>query len=606
MEQREDDRVARTSTHLGTSKTAPTVPSQRPTIPIQYRRYMKLISKICCLTALLCGYASAESPQRQTAENFALLDHEGKFHELDYYCRIPSVKGIVLFIQGNGCPLVQKRIPELKRLQESYADKGMLFGMLNANLQDERDEIAAEAKEFAIDFPILKDESQLVAEMLGIKRTAEAFLIETKTKRIVYRGAIDDRLSYQKEKPEAEHHYLKDAIEALVAGKEITTPMTEAPGCKISLPRKKAEITYVHDVAPVLKTRCVTCHTKGGLGPFSMSSYKKVKGWSDMIAEVVMTKQMPPWHADPHVGKFSNDCGIAPEEARTLISWVNADCPRGEGADPLDGYKVELPEWHLGEPQKVISLPEQKIEAEGVFKYRYVNLENPFSEDVWLSATEISPGNTRVLHHVVVTAHHPEHRRIQKWITGYAPGTQGSTYPEQSAIKLPKGWKLKFQLHYTASGKAEADVTRLGLHYTTEPVEKEFKTAVIANSKFKIPAGANDYGVEKTHKFRKDSVLYSLNPHMHFRGKRMSFEAHYPDGRKEPILSVPNYNFNWQRTYLPEKPVNLPAGTEILIRNAWDNSALNPHNPDPNKEVRWGDQSFEEMFFATLGYVEAG
>jgi hypothetical protein len=556
--------------------------------------------------ALFCfpGETIAEFGKPGTVENFALLDHEGKFHELDYYLRMPTTKGIVLFIQGNGCPLVQKRIPELNRLKATYEERGILFAMLNANLQDKRSEIAAEAKEFGIDMPILKDETQLVAERLGVIRTAEAFLIDAKSKELVYRGAIDDRMTYQKEKPEAERLYLRDAIESLIAGEEVAVKSSDTPGCKVALPGKDQSVTYVDHVAPILKSRCVTCHTTGGLGPFAMSNYNKVKGWSDMIAEVLMTRQMPPWHADPEYGKFANDCGISPEETRTLVSWINADCPKGEGDDPLEGYSPGAPEWHLGEPQKVISLPEQVVEAEGVFNYRYVTLDNPFDEDVWLTATEIRPGNPRVVHHVIVNAVHPEVDRLEKWITGYAPGSQGSTYPEGSAVKLPKGWKLKFQLHYTASGKQETDVTTLGLHYTTEPAENEFKTKIVMNRDFKIPAGAYDFGTEKAFTIKNDTTVYAFNPHMHYRGKRMSFEAEYPDGRKEILLSVPNYNFNWQRTYHPETPLEFPPGTKITVRNAWDNSALNPHNPDPSRDVTWGDQTFEEMFFATIGYIE--
>ena len=557
------------------------------------------LTAVCSLSV-----ADTATPDLPIVENFALLDHEGKFHELDYYRGIPDAKGIVLFVQGNGCPLVQKRIPELKRLKADYGDQGILFAMLNANLQDERGEIAEEAREFSFDMPVLKDESQLVAEMLGVRRTAEAFLIDAKTRKVIYRGPIDDRMSYQKERPEAKKQFLRDALDALVAGGSVAVAEVEAPGCKVVLPAKKRDLSYAGEIAPILKRRCVTCHTKGGLGPFAMSSYKKVKGWSQMIAEVVITKQMPPWHADPHIGKFSNDCGITAEEAHKLVSWVNAACPRGEGADPLEGYKPETREWHLGEPQKIVTLPEQSVAAEGVFKYRYVTLDNPFDEDVWLSASEISPGNTRVLHHVIITAVHPKEKRIEKWITGYAPGTQGSKYPEGSAIKLPKDWKLKFQLHYTASGKDETDVTRLGLHFSTMPAETEFKTKVVMKHDFRIPPGAHEYPEEKSYTVKKDSLIYAMNPHMHYRGKRMSFEATYPDGATQLLLSVPNYNFNWQRTYLPAKPIEVPAGTKITVRNAWDNSSLNPHNPDPGKEVRWGDQSFEEMFFSTIGYVE--
>lgn len=541
------------------------------------------------------------------AENFALIDHEGKFHELDYYLKIPGVKGVVIFIQGNGCPLVQKRILELSRLKEEFEKKGILFCMLNANRQDERAEILAEAETFGIEMPILIDEAQIVARSLGVERTAEAYLISAAGKKIVYRGALDDRLSYQAEKPAAEKHYLKDALNALLAGREIDPAFTEAPGCKITFPKFPEPLTYTKDIAPILAKNCLSCHTKGGLGPFSMASYRKVAGWSDMIAEVIMTKQMPPWHADPNIGEFSNDCSLSPAEAHKITTWVAAGSPRGEGPDPLLDVKPEIPEWHLGEPDEVITLPLQKIAAEGVFDYRYVTIDSPFDRDVWLTATEVRPGNTRVLHHVIVTSHpgdRAKNRRSEQWITGYAPGTQGNLYPEGSSVHLKKGHKLRFQLHYTASGKEETDETRIGFLVSDKPTAKIFRTMVVANSKFKIPPGNREYGISRTIPIRKSVTLYALNPHMHFRGKFMNFEAKFPDGRREILLSVPNYNFNWQRTYLLEDPLKIPAGSEITITNAWDNSDLNPFNPDPKKAVGWGEQSFDEMFFATLGYIE--
>ena len=489
-------------------------------------------------------------------------------------------------------------------MNEEFKNKGILFCMLNANQQDERAEIFEEARAFGIKMPILVDDAQIVAQSLGVERTAEAYLISAKGKKIVYHGAIDDRLSYQAEKPAAENHYLKDAINNLLAGEEIDPAATKAPGCKITFPKFPEPLTYTRDIAPILATNCLSCHTKGGLGPFSMSSYRKVTGWSDMIAEVILTKQMPPWHADPGVGDFSNDCSLSPEEAHKLITWISAGSVKGEGPDPLLNFKPVTPEWHLGEPDQIIDLPAQKVVAEGVFDYRYVTIDNPFDRDVWLTASEIRPGNTRVLHHVIVLSHPAENRKPEQWITGYAPGTQGQLYPEGSSIFLQKGHKLRFQLHYTASGKAEVDETQLGFHISDKPTPKIFRTAVVINNRFEIPPGDANYGVSKTLPIRKNITLYAINPHMHFRGKLMKFEAEFPDGRRRPLLSVPNYNFNWQRTYILNKPLKLPMGTKVHITNAWDNSALNPHNPDPKKTVKWGDQSFNEMFFATLGFIE--
>jgi len=563
----------------------------------------KFLFSICLISSGLV--AASERPSQ--IENFALIDHEGKFHELDYYLKIPEVKGLVIFIQGNGCPLVQKRIPQLNRLREEFKNKGILFCMLNANRQDERAEILEEAQTFGIKMPILIDDAQVVAQSLGVERTAEAYLISAKGRKIAYRGAIDDRLSYQAEKPVAENLYLKDALNDFLAEREIDPAVTEADGCKITFPKFAEPLTYTKDIAPILAKNCLSCHTKGGLGPFSMSSYRKVAGRSDMIAEVIMTRQMPPWHADPNVGEFSNDCSLSPEEVHKVVTWVAAGSAKGEGPDPLLEVKPVIPEWYLGAPDQVINLPAQKVAAEGVFDYRYVTMDNPFDHDVWLTATEVRPGNTRVLHHVIVTSHpegRPKGRKSEQWITGYAPGTQGNLYPDGSSVHLKKGHQLRFQLHYTASGKAETDETQIGFHLSSKPTAKIFRTMVVANSKFEIPPGNMNYGVSVTIPIKKNVTLYAINPHMHFRGKFMKFDLEIGEGLPQTLLSVPNYNFNWQRTYIFKKPLKLRVGSKIRISNAWDNSSLNPHNPDPRKSVKWGEQSFDEMFFATLGYIE--
>ncbi|MFT4640774.1 MAG: hypothetical protein ACI8T1_004107 [Verrucomicrobiales bacterium] len=549
-------------------------------------------------------FAAQDTPT--IVPNIALLDHQGRSHELDYYCRMPDTKGIVLFIQGNGCPLVQKRIPELKRLREDYEKQGILFCMLNSNLQDTRDEINAEAESFGIDFPILIDDSQAVAHVLGLTRTAEALLINTKNRQLVYRGGIDDRLTYQKEKPEATEHYLKDAIGALLEGSAPKIASTEAPGCKITLAAPKEGLSFSEHIAPILKSRCVSCHTKGGIGPFAMSNYKKVKGWSEMMEEVLITRQMPPWHADPHIGKFAKDQGITPDEKQTLLAWLRQGAERGDGDDPLVGYAPEKVEWHLGTPDHIMELPAQEVPAEGVVDYRYVKLETPFDEDTWLRGMEVNPGNERVLHHVVVTGYPKEQqgkRKDEKWFTGYAPGTAAWPAPEGTGIKLPKGYILKFQLHYTTNGKPETDATKMGLYLAKGKVKKELHTRAIVHARFKIPPHAMEHSESYERTLKHDVTLYAMNPHMHYRGKRMSFHAKLADGTARDLLSVPNYNFNWQRTYVLEEPMQLPKGTKLAIRNAWDNSSLNPHNPDPNITVTWGEQTFQEMFFATYQYT---
>ncbi|MDA7881917.1 redoxin domain-containing protein [Akkermansiaceae bacterium] len=568
---------------------------------------LSLFNRLLLLPALLAAFITPLQAIEPKVENFALIDHEGKFHEFDYYRRNPKVKGIVLFIQGNGCPLVRKRIPELKRLSFKYQSKGILFGMLNANIQDERGDIAKEAEEFGINLPILKDSNQLVANMLRVNRTAEALLIDTKGRKIVFRGPIDDSMSYQSEKPGITKSYLRDAIDSFLSGKEITEPKIDAPGCKITLDMPEKEISYAHEVAPILKKRCVECHTKGGVGPFAMSNYKKVQGWSEMMAEMVLTKQMPPWHADPHHGEFSNTSSITDEEAQTLVRWIRAGSPRGEGDDPLANYQPKLPDWKIDTPDEVIPLPLQHIPAEGILEYRYAYIDSPFDRDVWIGGAEINPGNLKVLHHAIAVIEDQSEQKKRNirghWITGYAPGTDPEHYPKNTGVLLKKNQRIKVQLHYTVSGRSTEDTTVIGLHLLDVPPAKVFRTDAISHHRWIIPAHDPEYAQSFVRRIPANITLYSINPHMHFRGKRMRFTLRKPDGNRQVLLSVPNYNFNWQRSYFLAEPLDIPAGSQILIENAWDNSPANLFNPNPEKPVKWGDQTDDEMFFATFTYV---
>ncbi len=577
----------------------------RPSFP---RTWLLLLALVTLLPLPSFAADTANTTASSSKVNdFALLDHRGAFQHLYYYAKDPATKAIVLFVQGNGCPLVRARIPELKRLRDSYATNGVVFWMLNANSQDTREEVAKEAAEFGIDLPILMDETQLTAKALNITRTAEAIVIEPNTWRIRYRGAIDDRLNHESQKPAAKDEYLKAALDALLAGKPVPAETTTSPGCAITFV-KQEQTAYAESIAPMLKAKCVQCHARGGIGPFAMSSYEKVRGWADMIREVLVTRRMPPWQADPHAGKFGNDFSLTTEQTRTLVQWLDAGAPRGKGVDPLEGYQPELPEWKLGKPDYVVTIPPQSVAAEGVFNYRYITVDAPNTEDVWLRATEILPGNTRVLHHIIATTILPGEDRTKngKALTGYAPGMGPDLLPEGTGRLLKAGSKIVFQLHYTASGKAETDHSRLGLYLSKEPPAQELRSSVLVDAKFKIPPDSREFTTSKSRKFDRDTLLYTMNPHMHLRGKWMRYTAHYPDGTQEILLNVPNYRFDWQRNYELKEPKLLPKGTELVVEAAWDNSVLNLNNPDPAKTVGWGDQTFNEMFYASYRYTYPG
>lgn len=572
---------------------------------------------LLAIVLLVSACAGATAAAGDRIGDFALLDHRGKFHQLSWY---GDQKAVVLFIQGNGCPIVRNGAPTLRALRDEYEDRGVAFFMLNPQPQDNRESIAEEAAEFGYDMPILVDESQLVAESLGVDRTSETFIIEPQSGEILFRGPIDDRLGYETQKPEAENHYLKDALDAVLAGEPIAGDIPEAPGCLISFPAKdrlqQEGVSYSEDVAPILVDNCVSCHHEGGIAPWAMTDHKMVQGWSRMMREVVMNRRMPPGQIDPHVGRPIRDMvRLTPEELQTLVHWIDAGAPMAEGEkDPLAELTFDNAKFTLGEPDLVYKVPAQSIPATGLVDYRYVPVELNLDRDVWIRAMEFVPGDREVLHHVIAYLQTPADKSVRglrngdpdrESIGGYAPGRQPDIYRDDTGRLLRKGSNMLLQMHYTTSGKATVDETEIGIYLHDEPPEHVMSGIVPGQRRFLIPPHAREHKLEGEALIERDAYLYSMMPHMHYRGKYMSYHAEYPDGTSELLLSVPDYEFNWQFNYSLEEPVFLPEGTRLVIRGAMDNSARNTANPNPDVPVTFGLQTRHEMFFgfSALRYV---
>lgn len=564
------------------------------------------------LTSLLCSAAELTK-----VGDFALLDQQGKFHQLSWY---GDQKAIVIFIQGNNCPFVRNGVAILKEIRDEFEHQGVTFFMLNPQMQDNRASIAQEAEEFGYDFPILLDEAQLVAESLGVDRTAESFVIDPKTMSVVFRGPIDDRSGSKPHKRVATNHYLKDAINAVLAGQAVADDIPPAPGTLISFQsrdqHRQHKVSYTKDIVPILQDNCVSCHHDGGIGPWAMSSHAMVQGWSQMMREVVMTRRMPPGQIDPHVGKPIEDMvEITPEEKQLLVHWIDAGAPIDDGAeDPLAALTFDDPRYSLGEPDMIFKVPAQSIPATGVIDYRYIPVELNLDKDIWVRAVEFVPGDRQVLHHVIAYLASPADKTVRgrqngsargASIGGFAPGRQPDAFRDNSGRFIKKGSNLLLQMHYTTSGKATVDETEIGLFIYDKPPAYVMAGGVAGQRRFLIPANAKEYKLEGEQLIERDAYLYSMTPHMHFRGKYMNYTAVYPDGRSEILLSVPKYEFNWQFSYQLQDPLFLPAGTRLVVKGAMDNSDRNRSNPDPSKPVHFGLQTKHEMFFGfiTLRYV---
>ncbi|MBI2421596.1 MAG: cytochrome c [Candidatus Hydrogenedentes bacterium] len=366
------------------------------------------------------------------------------------------------------------------------------------------------------------------------------------------------------------------------------------------------QVTYSQEISRIVQAKCQECHRPKGLGPFSLMSYRQVKGWGKMIQEVVNSKRMPPWGLDPHVGEWANDPSFTPEELAALNAWVEGGMPEGDPAK-LPVPRVFNDEWGIGEPDVVLEMPEEvTIAATGVVAYRYFTSDIDFEEDRYVKAIEVRPGNMKSVHHIIIFLQEPQAEGdsrgnfTENMLDVYAPGSPPGIFPDGVVRKIPKGSKLIWQVHYTPTGKEEKDRSRLGIIFAGGPEKEVLRTAFAVNDDFKIPPHHDDYVVEASKKIPADATVYSFTPHMHYRGKAMDFFLKYPDGKEVLACSVPAYDFNWQLDYQLKEPLRVPAGTVFRIVGRFDNSANNPNNPDPSKPVRWGEQTWEEMLMGGI------
>lgn len=554
-------------------------------------RFLKgLLMRRTAIAALLLGWPAWALNVQDRVDNFELLDHAGAAHELYY---LSDMGAVVLMSHGNACPGQAAAVAAFNDARAAYESRGAAFLMVDSS--DGRGEIAAQAEDLGIGSPVLVDDTGIVGESLGFDRAGEALVVDTKGWRLAWRGAPAG---------------VAGALEAVLAGSEAPAGETVAApaGCEIAYPETPA-VSYSDTIAPLLADNCVTCHREGGIGPWAMTDYNMIRGFSPMIREVIRTRRMPPWHADPAYGHFENDRSLEPKEVRALVGWIEAGSPRGDGPDPLAELDGDWPTWGLGEPDLVIDIPPYDVPASGVVEYQYPRAVNPLDRDVWIRATEILPGDRQALHHVITRYIAPRPDSGERafgrrggGLGGYVPGSVVREYPEDTGRLLPAGARIVFQMHYTPYGRATTDHSKLGLYFHDEPPKHHLDGTVLMNTGIRIPPHARAHTESQSQVLDRDVLVYSMLPHSHYRGTASDFVAHYPDGTSEVLLSVPNYDFNWQTSYVLRDPKVLPAGTRIVHSTTWDNSAQNPANPDPSQEVPWGRQSWNEMLFGSISF----
>ena len=550
--------------------------------------------------------APEEHPAASSVEmpDFNLLDLQGHNHQLH---RVGG-RAVVLFFTGTGCPIARKSAPKLLSLRDRFGNQGVTVWIVNSYADDTAEDIRKECNELNLrSLTYLRDRNQNVALAFHVQRTAEVVALSTKDWHVFYQGAIDDQLSEGAERSAPQNHYLEQALAEFLGDKPVTTASTRSHGCLFTFEADGQTPSYRGEIAPLLQRHCVECHRPDGIGPWSMTGYARVKRYARMIEEVLLTRRMPPWDPDPDFGRFSNAHVLTAEETQKLITWVEAGAPRGEGSDPLAAPLVPLPDWPLGKPDVVLRLPKlQEIPATGVLEYRYIAIPSPFTNEVWLSGTDIKPGNRLVVHHVILYAKWPncpdDGTGHGVHICGWAPGFPPIRFPEGVGRPLPAGAELTAEVHYTTCGSPQTDQSEIALYLAPGPQPRMVETRRALEADLDIPPGSDEARQVATYAFSRPATIYGLMPHMHFRGKWMRYDLLLPNGKKETLLDVPRYDFNWQLGYELATPRHVPAGTWLMVTGAFDNSPDNPANPDAHKRVRFGLQSWDEMF---IGFFDA-
>jgi thiol-disulfide isomerase/thioredoxin len=568
----------------------------------------------------LLAVAAAPAPVGVRVADFTLTDvTTGKPWSLADNTR--DAKATVVLFTSTGCPVSNSHAPKLITWHKQYAKKGVVFVAVNSHNADELEAVAKHTKEYGLQFPVLKDDGTKTADKLQVERIPTVLVLDS-GRTVRYFGRIDDQFSQGVHKEKATTQELTDALNAVLAGKEVKTAYEAAVGCKLTRETvavagaaERAKVTYHQHVSRIVQSKCQECHRDGEAAPFQLMTYKQMKGWAGMIREVVADDVMPPWHADSARGHFANDRRLSPEDKTTLLAWVDQNCPEGDAKDAPEPRKFTTG-WRLGrEPDEVIRMKKPvKVPAQFAFglsgmPYQYILAGEPFPETKWVQAVEARPDLRSAIHHIIVHIV-PPGKKLEDLdgeilgdgtLVSFVPGDQPTIHPKGTARKVEKGSQLLFEVHYTPNGKAGVDQSSVGLIYAKEKPTHEIRSTTAVNFMFKIPPGEDNHEVKATKEFPEAVILNSFSPHMHLRGKAFRYELISKDGKRELLLSVPKYDFNWQSAYTLAKPREIPAGSVIECTAWFDNSKKNPFNPNPAKAVEWGDQTWEEMM---LGYIE--
>jgi hypothetical protein len=577
--------------------------------------------------------AAADKPAKAAEKPAKIGDKVGNlmFKDIRYLPRsladFPKAKVFVLVFTNTSCPVVQRYMPTLramekecrKDMENEHREGAVQFIAVNEGPDDSIVDMAAQAVQFDMEFPFVKDFGGECAAALGVDRTAEAVVLD-ENRTLRYRGRIDNQYRLTGTLTKKTVSELSDAIDAVAAGRKVSVVETPVDGCKITRPAPDTStgtVTFADDVGAILRKNCVECHHAGTTAPFSLVTYEEAKAQAEGIAEVVADGRMPPWYAYEKFGHFINRRELSASDKQKLTRWVRTGMPAGDLAklaSALPPAKAE-DRWLIGKPDMVLSAPEDKIPASGVVPYKYVvlpagsigGLPYVFGKDTWMQGIQILPDNPRVVHHcnmAYIIAN--DKKKEPHFITGTVPGGSPMTLDSGVGFCMPAGAVLVLQIHYVTTGKDERCKISVGFKHSSGTVQKQLRHVLLADYKFAIPPGAPAFPVGANQVLDRDADGLALFVHMHLRGRDMTFRAVRPDGTAETLLMVPNYSFDWQMPYRWEPgTMKFPKGTRLECVAHYDNSTFNFYNPDPKATVKDGQQTKDEMLNGYVFYTDA-
>lgn len=521
----------------------------------------------------------------------------------------------VIAFTSTSCPLSKKYLPTLIEIQRDFASRGVRFILVNCVATDKLDEMKAAASRFAPSAGYIFDKDSRFAMHLTATSTTDVFVLD-RSHTIVYHGAIDDQYGFGYSIDAPRFTYLRDALDAALGQRAILVSATAAPGCLLEqnpVSKSLSDVTYHNQISRLLQRHCVECHREGGVGPFALNTYEDAIAHAPMIREVLERGIMPPWFAATDtshaISPWINDRSLSATEKHQLFEWLDQGTPAGDPKE-TPAPRSFADGWLIGKPDAIFTFANPvKVKATGTMPYQNVVVDTHLDKDHWVQAIEVRPGDPSVVHHVLVFIQAADEEGISRddaadersgyWGI-YVPGNSTLVYPEGYAKRIPKGARLRFQMHYTPNGTATEDSTSIGLVFAKQEPKHEVRVAGVVNAGFRIPPGADNHPVTGSIRIPTEVQVLAFLPHMHLRGKAARFDL-VSDGETRTMLDIPRYDFNWQLLYRYAEPAIVKAGDTLRFTAWYDNSSNNPANPDPNKEVRWGPQTEDEMH---LGYVE--